>query len=374
MGAAAALVCYTVHMQFDELLRRRLQNQRLAGGQFATGAAAVRWLGAVQSQDFGGAMWAAGQRVEGSTFKTLNEEFARGAFLRTHALRPTWHFVAPEDIRWMLELSKPHLETLMRPYFRKFDLDDATLKKTNAIIVEALAGGKELTRAEIAKTLQAHGVDTGDTIRLTHIMLRAELDGLICSGAVRGKQQTYALLELRAPNVETVTRETATAQLAARYFQSHGPATIKDFSWWSGLGVREATAALQAAEGNFVSTEIDGKTFWHDDAAVPNGSNDVYLLANYDEYTVAYADRTMIFDNVHLPKLDSRQNALFTNVVVARGKILGTWKRTFSAKGVTIETKLFEAFSAAETAALRREAERYGAFFELTPTLHITQG
>ncbi len=360
-------------MQFSELLQRRLQNQRLAGHHVANGAEAVRWLGAVQSQDFGGAMWALGRRTPNATFKTLCEEFARGAFLRTHVLRPTWHFVAPEDIYWMLKLSRPHLETLLGTYFRKFNLDAATLKQTNVIIVEALAGGKELTRAELAKALQARGIDTGDTVRLTHIMLRAELDALICSGAVHGKQQTYALLESRVPKTEMPTREAAASMLAARYFAGHGPATVKDFAWWAGLGVRDAASALAAAKGNFASVEVDGKTFWYEDAPAAKASSDVYLLANYDEYTVAYTDRTMIFDDAHLPKLDSRQNALFTNVVVARGKILGTWKRVAGTKNVVIEATLFEAFSASETASLKREAERYGAFFALTPTLQIIQ-
>lgn len=364
-------------MAFEDLLRLRLYSQRLADGKFASAVDVVRWFGAVQSQDFNGAAWAVSQRLPHGTLASFCESFARGEILRTHVLRPTWHFVAAEDIRWMLDLARPQLTRLSAPYWRKFELDEAFFERSNRIIVAALERSGELTRTELANELRQNGIDIGDTVRLSFIVGRAELDALICSGGVRGKQQTYALLERRAPQAKTLPREAALAQLATRFFQSHGPATLKDFAWWSGLSVKDASAGLHDAREHLMNTEVNDKTYWlTPDAREQTAKEEddaVHLLANYDEYTVAYADRSMIFDNVHLPKLDSRQNALFTNVVLAQGRIVGTWKRTLVTKNVAIEVKLFEKLTDVEMISLQTEAGRFGVFLDLPMTLHTAQ-
>lgn len=172
----------------------RLHNQHLARAKLASPNAVVAWMGAVQSQDYVGAKWAVGQRMQGATDATLDRAFADGTILRTHIMRPTWHFVAPADIRWLLALTAPRVNATNAYYYRKFGLDDAILARSNAVLTSTLRGGAQRTRTELASVLQEAGIATDD-LRLGLIIMHAELDAVICSGARRGKQFTYALLD-----------------------------------------------------------------------------------------------------------------------------------------------------------------------------------
>src|SRR5438876_11845959 len=160
-----------------DIAHQRLHNQRIAGAPFEKPVDVVTWLGAVQAQDFAGAKWALGLRMQGATDESIEQAFADGTILRTHVMRPTWHFVAPADIRWMLTLTAPRVNALNASYYRQRALDDDIFKRSNAILAKALQGGKQLTRVELASVLQQAGIATGDLLRLTYIMIRAELDG-----------------------------------------------------------------------------------------------------------------------------------------------------------------------------------------------------
>src|SRR5690242_12008135 len=212
-------------MKRAELVQLRVCNQRLQSSEFQRPVEVVRWLGAVQAQDFYGAKWALGLRMVEATHETIEDAFNGGEILRTHVMRPTWHFVAPEDIRWLLALTAPRVNVRCGPNYRKYELDEATLRRSNKILTKALQGGKHLTRAEIKATLNRSGVAADDVVRLAHILLRAELDGVVCSGPRMGKQFTYALLEERVPAAKPLARDEALAKLALTYFRSHGPAT-----------------------------------------------------------------------------------------------------------------------------------------------------
>ena len=220
-----------------DIPQQRLFNQRLAGNLFEKPEAVVSWLGAVQAQEYPGAKWSVAQRTKGLTEATIEQVFAEGAILRTHLLRPTWHFVTPADIRWLLKLTAPRVNAANASYYRKFGLDEAVLARTNTVIARALEGGKQLTRSELEAALQQAGLSTpaDDRLRLAYIMMRAELDVLVCSGPLRGKQHTYVLLEERVPQAGTLERDEALAELTRRYFTSRGPATLKDYMGWSGL-------------------------------------------------------------------------------------------------------------------------------------------
>src|SRR5215204_6450301 len=211
----------------------RLHNQRLSTPNFKTPQAVVQWLGAVQAQDYAGAKWALAQRMTDATDAALDQAFADGSILRTHLLRPTWHFVTPQDIRWMLTLTAPRVHAVSAYMYRQSGLVKAVFKKSNAILEKALQGGKQLTRTELATALDKAGI-SADGFRLTYLMMYGELEGLICSGARRGKQFTYALLEERVPSVKTINRVEALAELISRYFATRGPATLADFTMWSG--------------------------------------------------------------------------------------------------------------------------------------------
>src|SRR5262245_302167 len=213
-----------------DIARTRLRNQRLIGKPFATPEEVVGWLGAVQAQDYAGAKWAVAQRTAGCSDADVEQACRDGRILRTHVLRPTWHLVLPEDIRWMLALSAPRIRAAMAFYDRRLGLTDAVCARSAAALAAALRGGNHLTRGELARVLAAAGIPAAGQ-RLGHLMVRAEIDGVICSGATRGKQSTYALLDERAPAAKPRGRDDALAELAGRYFASHGPALPQDFAW-----------------------------------------------------------------------------------------------------------------------------------------------
>ena len=174
---------------------------------------------------------------------------------------------------------------------------------------------------------------------------RAELDGLICSGPKRGKQFTYALLDERVAESERLDREQALEKLALRYFTSHGPAQLKDFSWWSGLAEKDARSALDRIKSGLNQVELDKKTYWfphHSETAIPNAPR-ALLLSVYDEYTIAYRDRSDISDARDIERMISRGNAL-TAVIVLNGRVAGTWKRATKRDSVEIRLNPFRSW------------------------------
>src|SRR5260221_6650494 len=252
-----------------DIAYQRLHNQLITQRTFEKPGDVVQWLGAVQAQDYAAAKWAVGLRLQGVTSDDIEQAFAAGAILRTHLMRPTWHFVSPADIRWLLALTAPRIYAASAYYNRKLELDDAGFRCTNAVLANALQGGKQLTRDELASALQQAGIATEGEQRVTYIMMRAELDGIICSGARRGKQFTYALLAERAPHARMLARDEALAELTMRYFMSHRPATIQDFVWWSRLTVADAQAGLAMATSHLQQETIHGQTYWTSPSTTP---------------------------------------------------------------------------------------------------------
>ncbi|MCX6047936.1 MAG: winged helix DNA-binding domain-containing protein [Chloroflexi bacterium] len=354
-----------------EIAHQRLHNQLINQHTFDKPADVVQWLGAVQAQDYEGAKWAVGQRLNGLSDSAIEQACTEGAILRTHLLRPTWHFVTPVDIRWMLALTAPRVNLLLSHYYRKLGLDDALFAQSNAVLTQALQGGRQLTRAELGTILQQAGIATKDLLRLTHIMIRAELDGVVCSGAKRGKQFTYALLEERAPQAKFLSHEAALAELAKRYFTGHGPATLKDYVWWSGLTVADARAGIEMVQPQLNHAIIAGQTYWFA-TAPPLATWQMpiaHLLPNYDEYIVGYTDRSAVYDAQPIQNLDTRGNVLFNYIIVIDGKVVGTWKRTFKKEIVIVELTPFAPLSPTEFEAVTAAAQRYGEFLGLTVVL-----
>jgi len=243
-------------MNSSDVVSQRLNNQKLSSSEFKKPVDVVRWLGAVQAQDFNGAKWALALRMRGATDADVETAYNDGQILRTHVMRPTWHFVAPEDIRWLLQLTAPRVNVRCGPNYRKLELDTATLKRSNKILTKALQGGKHLTRSALKKVLNSSGIAADDTVRMAHILLRAELEGLVCSGPRIGKQFTYALLEERVPSTTALTRDEALAKLTQRYFTSHGPATLQDFIWWSGLTTADARHGVEMIDRHLRQEQV----------------------------------------------------------------------------------------------------------------------
>lgn len=364
-------------MTDTEIAQRRLQAQQLAGVPEATPEAVVQSLGAVQAQDYAAALWAVGLRMGQATEGVIARAVADGTILRTHVLRPTWHFVTPADIRPLLALTAPRVNVANATWYRQFALDDATFARSNAALTTALADGKHRTRPQLAVVLAEAGIATANRDRgqrLSFLMMRAELDGVICSGAPVGKQQTYALLDERAPATVTPTRDEALAALARRYFTGHGPATLPDFIWWSGLTTVDARNGLAIAKLHLQHETVGDRTYWFAASAPPmpdasadatDAADTAYLLPNYDEYTVGYTDRSAVFAASHTDKLNARSNILFHHAMVHAGRIVGTWKRAFNKGAVVITLAPFAPLTDAQTHAFAAATARYSAFLGL---------
>lgn len=364
---------YTTSMNQQQIIQSRLANQHLSDNPLSDPAEVVRQLGAVQSQDHGGAKWALALRLSGITEAQLNQAFDDGLFLRTHVLRPTWHYVLPEDIVWMLKLTAPRIQTSLGSYYRKLNLDETFLRRTAELLTAELQGGKHYTRAEIRACFERHTIKLTDPLDFGFIMGWAELEGYICNGAMRGKQQTYALLSERAPHARELTHDEAVAELTRRFFTSHGPATTKDFAWWSSLTAADIRLGIELNKEHLASKEVDGQAYWFapgDDTPMP-ASPTALLLPNYDEYTVAYKERAAYFDPAYLPLLDSRANPIFQHTLLIDGKVRGTWRRNVTKSKVAVEVKPFDPLPPAEQKAVQYAVETYGSFVGLPAELTL---
>jgi hypothetical protein len=329
-------------MTLQDISSLRLINQQIAGSKFRTAKEVVGWMGAMQAQDYAMAIWAVGLRVPGSTEKTIDQAINKGEIIRTHVLRPTWHFVSPDDIYWMLSLTAPRIRSAMRSRDKQLELDRVVYSKSNNILEKALAGDNHLTREEIAGLLNAAGINTSEN-RLSHILMQAELEEIICSGKSKNNKLTYALLAERVPQKNILSRDESLAKLANTYFSSHGPATLKDFAWWSGLSASDSRQALEMVKLNFVSEAIGGEIYWFTNSfSVPEiDSNSIYMLPAFDEFIISYRDRTaaLIIEN-HSAAVSN--NGIFRPVIVMNGMVTGIWKRTSIKKRIILETDFFQ--------------------------------
>jgi hypothetical protein len=338
---------------------------------FARPEDAVSWLGAVQAQDYAGAKWALGLRMQISSEAIIERAFAEGRILRTHVMRPTWHFVTPADIRWMLALTAPRVQAAMSSYDRKLELDVTVFRQSRNAITRALRGGRQLTREELKAAMQRSGVVCDGLQRLSHLLIRAESDGVICSGARRGTQFTYALLDERVPATPVLQRDEALAELTRRFFTGHGPAQAQDFAWWSGLTVADARAGLSMVESGLTRTTVDGRTYWCSGSR-PSGAGsqrDTHLLPLYDEYLIAYKDRSAAIDPPRWTRAADRDPYLAP--VVLRGEVLGGWRRELGRNRVIVTIVPFVPFNKTEGGAVAHAARRYAAFLKLDLKLVI---
>jgi hypothetical protein len=340
----------------------RLQNQRLSSAAFTRPEDVVRWMGAVQAQEYPGAKWALALRMRNGNETAIEQAFAAGQILRTHLMRPTWHFVAPSDIRWILALTASRVRAALASYDRQLGIDARLITRSNKIIAKALAEGNVLTREELKTAMRRAGIAADSVQRLTHLVLHAELDAVVCSGPLRGKQFTYALLDERVPATRELSRDNALAELARRYFISHGPAQLRDFVWWSGLRVGDARVAVEMAEPHLTNDVIDDKTYWSASPIrrVTRPTLRAYLLPVYDEYLIAYKDRSASLDVARWKQLAAAY--AFTAPVVLDGQVVGGWKRTVVKGTVRITLDLMVALNRADQRLVADAVHRYAEF------------
>ena len=342
---------------------QRLRNQLITKPGSRRPEKIVAWHGAVQAQEYGPAKWGLALRSSPSpTDAAVERALRQGRILRTHVLRPTWHFVTPADIRWMLELTGPAVLRRMSGYDRQLGLDPSIMTRAVAVVERALGDIGDLTRRELGAELERAGLP-GRTSHLAHIMMNAELQGAICSGPSRGKQSTYALLGDRAPNARRMQREEALAELTRRYLRSHGPATARDYVWWSGLKTSDAKRGLEMVRAR--SMEVNGLKYWTLNSAARMGSSSkagVHLLPVYDEYLVAYRDLQAVARPAYV--LGSFQHAL-----VIGGQVAGSWRTSAGPSGVEVNVTPHRRLTPTERRRLAQAAARYERFAEAPVTV-----
>jgi hypothetical protein len=356
----------------------RLRNSRLVGPPLRMPVDVVRWFGAVQSQDVPGALWAIARRMApGATMTSLEAAFDAGELVRTHALRPTWHFLAPDELRWIQALTGDRVHRVAGAMYRRLGLGAEEFARAERLMRGALSGGRALTREELAAAIAPSGIDLTDSLVATHLAMHAELDAVIVSGPRRGKQLTYQLVDERLASAPARDRDDALRGLVSRYFTSHGPATAHDASWWSGLTVTDIRRGIELAGDELERRVVDGREY-----VAASGAFDptpelvpepfVRLLSNYDEYLGSYADYSPIYDS-SLPKARNVADVLGAHIVIRDGLVVGGWRRALADRAATVTVTLLGPFTHGERAALEAEVDRYRAFLERPVELRFAE-
>lgn len=359
-------------MNHTEIALQRLVNQQVARPAFAHPSEVVAWLGAVQAQDYLGALWAVGLRMPGATEQTIEQALAEKTIVRTWPMRGTLHFVAPADVRWMTELLAPRVMRRSKARHIQLGLDEQVIAASAKVVAKALQGGKQILRNELYQILEGANISTAGQ-RGIHILGQLAHNLLICFGARAGKQPTFTLLDEWAPGAKSLPRDEALATLAQRYFTGHGPATVQDFMWWSGLTTQEVKTGIAAAGSQLERALIDGREYYfaQDAPAASLAPSEAFLLPPFDEFLVAYRDRSAALDPQYNSLIVPGGNGIFNPIVVIDGRVVGTWKRVFKKDTVVITTNPFTGWSAEQAHAIRAAAERYGRFVGKTAVVEI---
>jgi Winged helix DNA-binding domain len=345
-----------------EIAQWRMYNTGLWGDPAKRPEHVVARLGAMQAQEFSYAKWSIAQRSSPVQESEIDRLFDAGAILRTHVLRPTWHFVAPEDIRWMLHLTAPRVKALVAAYERQLELDDRVYARTNRILENALQGGKHATRKDLVAALKRSKV-SGTAQRFGFIFMRAELDAVVCSGALLGKQQTYALLDERVSKGNALKGDEALAELTRRYFTTRGPATLKDFSWWSSLKIADCRRGVQMIGKQLECKDVDDRTYCFERGSAPPTlrKNAIDLVQVYDECVVSYTlSRDALTATV---KEDTARDVmLFWHPILLGGQVTGRWRRGTQGRRKWLETFLYGKLTKNDEASLDAAIRAYENF------------
>lgn len=346
-------------MNLLSIARRRLRAQHVSAPKSKTPEEVVSSLGAVQAQDFSGALWGIGLRLSAAKVQDVERAIADRSIVRTWTMRGTLHFVGASDVRWMLELLAPRVVRTSAGRMRAFGIDDAVLGKSGEVVREALRGGRLLTRPELYAALERSGVSTSGG-RGLQILWRLAHDGHLCLASRRGKQHTFALLEEWVPRGKSRGREDAREELAIRYFTGHGPATVRDFSWWSGLSLSESRQALEAVSHHLSKEAVGEETYWSPPEApdLPRADGG-FLLPPFDELMVGYSDRSSVLD----PARDVPDPSLLLGpVAMVDGRMVGTWRGRTTKHGVRVALDPLTHLTPAQRRALFSAADAYGRF------------
>ena len=342
----------------------RLLNQQLLNPLFREPKELVSWMGAMQAQNYSMVKWAVGMRLKSATIQAVEKALHEGEILRTHVMRPTWHLVAAEDIRWMLKLSAQRIISANDSFAKGYDLDipNELYTKAHDLLEKILCGKKSMTKQEIAEHFTRSGI-VADNHRMTRFMARAEQEGIICSGEDRGSKCTYALLEERVPPMPELTKDESLARLARSYFRSHSPAVLQDFIWWSGLPVSDAKQAVYLIASELTTEQWKEQTWYIHDTCRTRGklSGHIHLLPSYDEYLLGYKDRTDVLPLEHYSKAFTN-NGLFFPIVLHNGQVIGNWDKSVKKKSVDLKYSWFRQVADMNEETLERERQKFARF------------
>lgn len=346
-------------MTLTDIAHLRLHNQHVTQPLEGGPGDVVRWLGAVQAQDYLASLWAVGLRLPRASEADIEQAIAQREIVRTWPMRGTIHYVAPEDARWMLGLLTPRVIARSAGRYRQLGLDEGVFSKSREVLAKALQDGRPRTRNTLYEALGAAGISTAEG-RGLHILGHLAQQGLICFGPRIGKQPSFVLLEEWVPKSKILERDEALAELARRYFRSHGPATLQDFVWWSGLTLADAKVGLGALKAELAQVSVEGSTYWFAEGSWQESSGS-HLLPFFDEFLVAYKDRSAALEPLHTLKINAG-GGLLNPTVVLDGRVVGTWKRTLGKDCVEVRLSPFVPLGKSQTHAVRAAAERYGKF------------
>lgn len=348
----------------QEIINLRLSNQILLSQKYKEPWEVVSHLCATQAQDYLGSLWAVALRTENSSELDIEKAIAAKTIVRTWPMRGTLHYVAPPDARWMLNLmARRIMQNSTKRLKRDYDIDETVLSQSRSILIKALQGGKQLARSDVYKVLEEGGIAaTGQ--RGLHIIGQLAMEGLICFGSRMGKQPSFVLLDEWVPVSRVLTHEESLAEIALRYFKSRGPATITDFIWWTGLTASAARQALELAKSQLTSFTFSEKTYWlSPDTKTPAIVKDeMHLLPPFDEYLIAYSDRSLMLGDYTLKEVVPFSNGIFFPVIMEAGKLLGTWKRTLQKKTVDVELKPLRPLTKAQEKKTDALVKKYTKF------------
>lgn len=344
----------------------RLINQHIATDRFQTAEEVVKWMGAIQAQDYGQAVWAIGQRTKSATLADIEQAIRDRKIVRTWPMRGTIHFILAEEAKWMVKLSAARMLTTDSRRMERLGLDEQIMEQCKQLFYDALSGNRRLSRPDMMKLLEDAGISTKNQ-RGYHILWHSSLTGLLCQGPVENKQQTFVLLDEWVENSRELTKEESLAELAKRYFTSHGPATLHDFAWWGGLTVKDARLGLELSRSDLLAKEKDGVTYWmaHDvEELITPLPSSTFLLPGYDEYLLGYKDRSAVLAAEHAQKIVPGSNGIFLPTIIVEGQVVGTWKRKQKKNVVEITLSPFTPHDDLEERVMK-EAKGYSDFLGL---------
>jgi Winged helix DNA-binding domain len=357
-------------MEDLDIARWRLRSQHLVSPYAVSAREAVGLLLAVQAENPSQAAWAVAARTQRPDQAELATLLDDGAVLRTHVLRPTWHFVRAEDIGWLLDLTGPRVRRITGQQLRDtHGLDERSIGQAVAAVTQALASRGQLTRAQLADELRERGI-RGSGQMLMILLAHAELDGLICSGGIVGGEHTYALMGERVPVPRRLGRTEALAELASRYFTGHGPATERDLAYWATLTLTDVRAGLRQVRDRLDSFQHDGRTFWHAPGDAPGGPQEPagHLLQILDETYRGYQDSRWVLDAAgNVPR--ARETA--TGMALVDAQLLAAMRRTIANDHVRFDLRPYRALTPVEIEALDQAARRYGDYLRLKARLTL---